>query len=58
MSFAEAAPDSSIRTAEMRYGTSSAMTTKPERSRARTTVLPSCPEANAAARSVTSSEVS
>jgi len=52
-----AKPDSTIRIEESRYGTSSAFTTKPERSAERTTCLPSTSPANAWARLDTDSPV-
>ncbi len=57
MSSTVATPASAIRIADNRYGTSSALTTKPERSPQRTTFLPSTSLANCSVRAAASGEV-
>lgn len=58
MSSGEAKPDSAIRIADSRYGTSSALTTNPARSGERTTSLPSVSVRKVSTRSALSAEVS
>ena len=57
MSSTVATPASAIRMADNRYGTSSALTTKPDRSPQRTTCLPRTSLANCSTLAVASSEV-
>ncbi len=57
MSSRLAMPDSNIRIADSRYGTRRALTTKPERSWARTACLPSTFRTRASARLIVSSPV-